>query len=129
MADMSNLGEDNALNGVLVAGTTYWMALNTAAGGTTNAASTTELTGGTYARQAITFGTASAGSVLSSGTYASQSFNSGSSSVAGGVYATIWTASVAGNYLWGSPSTVIPGPVPAGATLTFASGAIAGVIS
>ena len=64
MARLSTTDADTMLNASVVAASTYYLALFTTDPGTTGASG--EVTGGSYARQVIQFGTASAGSVASS---------------------------------------------------------------
>ena len=124
MADLTNASELNAAEGVLNTSTTYYLSLHTADPSTTGAS---EVTGGSYARQAITF-TAGTNTLSSGGTHASQSFT-GMPSEAGNLWISIWTASTSGTYLWGGSSAAVTGPVASGATVTFASGAVTAAIS
>ena len=69
MADLPVAQANAMLDAAFVAATTYYMSLHPATPGTTG---TSEVTGGSYARQAITFGSAAEGSKASSGASAAQ---------------------------------------------------------
>ena len=97
MARLPVAGENAAIAAVLVPGTTYYLSLHSADPGTTGAS---ELSGGTYARQAYVPSTASAGAV--SNTLAITVPNAGSVAV---TYDGIWTAATVGTYLIGAPLT------------------------
>ena len=122
MADLSSASVDTMLDALLVTGTTYYLSLHTADPGTTGA---NEVTGGSYARQAITFAAASAGSKPSNDT---QAFT-GMPAAAGDLWVGVWTAATAGTFLWGDPSSAVTGPVAAGAAVDFASGAVTATLS
>ena len=123
MADFPATSSDTAIAALLVPGTTYYLSQHTADPGTTGA---NEVTGGSYARQPITFGTASAGSEASTD---AQSFTS-MPSVTGDLWSGLWSAVTGGTFLWGDPNSTVTGPVAAGATVDYAIGAIvAGPIS
>lgn len=124
MADLTTASADTMLAAApCVAGTTYYLGLNTADPGTTGAS---EVSGGSYARQAITFGTPASGSQASTD---SQSFT-GMPAESGGVpYFSIWTAATAGTYLAGGTTSGLSGAISAGATISFATGAVTLTVS
>lgn len=122
MSRVTTATADTALDAVLVPSTVYYLALFTSDPGTSG--SSGEVTGGSYARQAITFGSASAGSKASSGTDASQSFT-GMPAESGGIgYLGIFTASSGGTYIIGGTVSGLSGSLPSGITVSVASGAI-----
>ena len=107
------------LNAGFVPSTTYYLALFTTDPSTTGASG--EVTGGSYARQSIAFGSASSGSQASTST---QTFT-GMPVEAGGVpYFGLFTASTSGTYLGGGTTTGLSGAISAGSTVTFATGAV-----
>jgi len=120
MALVPDANCNTGLDAMFVTATVYYLSLHTATPGTTGAS---EVTGGSYARQAITF-TASATHVkVSGGASASQSFT-GMPVEAGGVpYAGVWTLSSGGTYLGGLTTSGLSGAISVGATINFASGA------
>ncbi len=118
MTDLPAGSINTALNAVLVTATTYYQSLHTADPGTTGAS---EVTGGSYARQAITFAAASGGSKASN---LATSFTGMPAESGGTPYLGLWTAATAGTYLWGGATTGLSGSIPAGATVDFASGAV-----
>lgn len=101
-----------AVAAALIPGTTYYLSLHSADPGTTGAS---ELSGGTYARQALVFGAASGGVVANNAAITSP--NAGSVSV---TYVGVWSASTAGTYRNG---LAMGSPVTA-ASIAFAIGAI-----
>ena len=120
MADMSTTARNNALKGVLVPGTTYYLSLHTATPGTTGAS---EITGGSYARKSIVFATPTTGSEASN---TAQTFTTMPAKLI--KYVGIWSAATSGTYYWGGALTANV-TVPAGATLKFASGSVTASIS
>ena len=122
MADLPSASIDTMLDALLVAGTTYYLSLHTADPGTTGA---NELAGGSYARQAITFAAASGGSKASND---AQAFT-GMPAVSGDLWIGIWSAATAGTFLLGDPSAAVTGPVAAGASVDFASGAVTATLA
>lgn len=121
MADLTTASADTMLDAILVPSTVYYLSLHTANPGTSGA---NEVSGGSYARQPITFGSAAAGSKASSGTDATQSFT-GMPTESGGVpYLGIWTASTSGTYICGGTTSGLSGAISSGATIDFASGAV-----
>lgn len=122
MADLTTASADAMLTAApCVPTTVYYLSLHTASPGTTGAS---EVTGGSYARQAITFGTPSAGSQVSAGTDASQSFAGMPAEGSGTPYFGVWTASSGGTYLAGGTTSGLSGSIPAGATVSFSSGQV-----
>ncbi len=119
MARLSTTDADTMLNASVVAATTYYLALFTTDPGTTGASG--EVTGGSYARQAITFGTAAAGSVASTD---SQLFTNLPVEAGGIGYFGIFTALTLGSYKWGGTVTGLSGSLPAGINVSFATGGI-----
>jgi len=111
--------ENTMLNAGFVPSTTYYLALFTTDPGTTGASG--EVTGGSYARQSIAFGSASAGSQASTST---QTFTSMPVEAGGVPYFGLFTASTSGTYLGGGTTTGLSGAISAGSTVTFATGAV-----
>jgi hypothetical protein len=105
--------ENTAGNAVLFAGTTYYLSLHSADPGTTGAS---ELTGGGYVRQAVTFATWASGA--SSNTASAAVPNAGTTAA---THFGLWTASTSGTYLIGG---ALASSVTA-ASVTFAAGAVA----
>ncbi len=122
MPDMPAASENSAVGGVLNTTTTYYLSLHTADPGTTGA---NEVTGGSYARQAITFGAASGGVMASTD---AQTFTS-MPAEAGNLWIGLWTAVTAGTFLWGDQTAAVTGPVAAGASVTFAIAAVTAAVS
>ena len=102
--------------------TTFWLALFTSDPGTTGASG--EVTGGSYARQQITFGTASGGTSVSAGGSASQSFPNMPAEAGGIPFFGIMSAVTAGTYQGGGTTTGLSSALPAGATVNFAAGQV-----
>lgn len=124
MSRLSTTSENAAIAAVLVPSTTYYLALFTSDPSTTGASG--EVTGGSYARQSIAFGSASGGSEAST---TSQSF-SGMPAEAGGVpYFGIFSASSGGTYVCGGTTTGLSGAISAGSTITFATASVTASIS
>lgn len=119
MARLSTTDADTMLNASVVASTTYYLALFTTDPGTTGASG--EVTGGSYARQVITFGTAASGSVASTD---SQLFTALPVESGGIGYFGLFTAVTAGTYKWGGTVSGLSGSLPAGINVSFAVGAI-----
>lgn len=117
MSDLPAAQENAAGAAIVTAGTTYYLSLHTADPGTTGAS---EVTGGSYVRKAIVFNTWASGATASNAAIAF----TGMPSESGNLWIGIWTASTAGTFLWGSPTAAVTGPVAAGATVNFASGAV-----
>lgn len=121
MARLPTAQENTGLDALFVTSTVYYLGLNTADPGTTGAS---EVTGGSYVRQAITFAAASSGSKASGGADAAQSFTGMPVEAGGCPYLSIWTASTAGTYLGGGTTSGLSGAISAGSTINFASGAV-----
>lgn len=119
MADLTTSSADTMLTAApCVPSTTYYLSLHTASPGTTGAS---EVSGGSYARQAITFGAASAGSQVSTN---SQSFTNMPAEAGGVPDFGIWSAASGGTYLCGGTTSGLSGAISSGATVTFATGAV-----
>lgn len=112
--------ENAAVAAMFVPSTTYYLALNTA-DPTTSGGS--EVSGGSYGRLALAFGSASGGVETSTN---AQNFTSMPSCTV--PYSSIWTASTSGTYLGGMAlgSSLT---VASGATVAFAIGAVTAAIS
>lgn len=123
MARLSTTDADAMLNASVVPATTYYLALNSTDPGTTGAG---EITGGSYARQVITFGSATSGSVASTD---SQLFSSLPVEAGGIGYFSIWDAATAGAFKWGGTTTGLSGSLPAGINVSFATGAVTATLS
>lgn len=118
MSRLSTTAENAGVQAILVPSTTYYLALFTTDPGTTGASG--EVTGGSYARQAITFGSASAGSTASTN---AQSFT-GMPAESGGIpYFGIFSAASGGTYELGGTTTGLSSAISAGSTIDFAIGA------
>jgi len=115
MARLATATENTGIAAMFVPSTTYYLALFTTDPGTTGASG--EVTGGSYARQAITFGAASGGSEASTN---AQTFTSMPVEAGGCPYFGIWTASSGGTYLGGGATSGLSGAISAGSTITFA---------
>jgi hypothetical protein len=119
LAALSDYLENALLNEVLrnvgyTPAATVYLALFTTA--TTDAGGGTEVTGGSYARQAITFGAASGGMCSNTGAVSFASMPAATVT-----HAAIMDASTAGNMLFHGALTASK-TVGAGDTLTFAIG-------
>lgn len=101
-----------------VPATTYYLSLHSADPGTTGAS---EITGGSYARQAITFGTPASGSQASTN---SQSFTNMPAEAGGTPYFGLWSAASGGTYEGGGTTSGLSGAISAGSTVSFATGAV-----
>lgn len=125
MARLPVAQENAALDALFVTTTTYYLALFTTDPTTSGASG--EVTGGSYARQAVVFGTgASAGSKAST---TAQSFV-GMPAEAGGVpYAAIFSLASGGTYLGGMTTTGLSGAISVNATIDFAIAAVSWVLS
>jgi hypothetical protein len=99
-----------------------FLSLHTTDPGTTGA---NEVTGGSYARQAITFGAASGGTATSTN---GQTFTN-MPAEAGNLWIGTWTLVSGGTYEWGGATAAVTGPIPAGASVVFAIGAVTGTAS
>ena len=119
MARLSTSSENAGLNAILVPSTTYYLALFTSDPSTTGASG--EVTGGSYARQAITFGSATGGAQASTN---AQNFTLMPLESSGVPYFGLFTAASSGTYLGGGTTTGLSGSIPAGSTVAFAIGAV-----
>ena len=119
MARLPAAQENAGLNAMFVPSTTYYLALFTTDPGTTGASG--EVTGGSYARQSIAFGSATSGSQAST---TAQNFTSMPIEASGIPYFGIFTASTSGTYLGGGTTSGLSGSIPAGSTVAFAIGAV-----
>ena len=119
MARLPAAQENAGLNAMFVPSTTYYLALFTSDPSTTGASG--EVTGGSYARQAIAFGSASAGSQASTN---AQTFT-GMPVEAGGVpFFGLFTSASSGTYLGGGTTSGLSGAISAGSTVTFSIGSV-----
>jgi hypothetical protein len=104
---------------MFVPATTYYLALFTSDPSTTGAAG--EVVGGSYARQAITFGSATAGSQASTN---AQNFTLMPLEASGIPYFGLFSTVSGGTYLGGGTTAGLTGSIPAGSTIAFAVGAV-----
>jgi len=123
MALLAVTSENTAIAAVFVPSTTYYLSLHSATPGQNGAS---EITGGSYARQALTFGAASGGSESSTN---SQTFTNLPAEASGIPYFGIWSASSGGTYIGGGTTTGLTGSLPAGISVNFATGAVTVAIS
>jgi len=123
MALLSVSAENTAISAVFVPSTTYYLSLHSATPGQNGAS---EITGGSYARQALTFGAASGGSEASTN---SQTFTNLPAEASGIPYFGIWSAATGGTYIGGGSTTGLTGSLPAGISVNFATGAVTVAIS
>ena len=119
MARLPAAQENAGLNAMFVPSTTYYLALFTTDPSTTGASG--EVTGGSYARQSIAFGSATSGSQAST---TAQNFTSMPIEASGIPYFGIFTAATSGTYLGGGTTSGLSGSIPAGSTVAFAIGAV-----
>ena len=124
MALLPNAQIAAGLDAQFVATTVYYLSLHTATTGTTG---TSEVTGGSYVRQAITFGATSGATKVSAGADASQSFTGMPVEAGGCPYAGIWTLATGGTFLGGLTTSGLSGAISVGSTINFASGSTAWV--
>jgi len=118
MARLSVASENTALSSVFVPGTTYYLSLHSGDPAQNGAS---EISGGSYARQAIVFTSASAGSESNT---ASITFTSLPAESGGIGYFGVWTASTSGTYLGGGTTTGLTGSLPSGISVNFATGTV-----
>jgi len=123
MALLAVASENTAIAAVFVPSTTYYLSLHSATPGQNGAS---EITGGSYARQALTFGAASGGSESSTN---SQTFTNLPAEASGIPYFGIWSAASSGTYIGGGTTTGLTGSLPAGISVNFATGAVTVAIS
>ena len=119
MARLPAAQENAGLNAMFVPSTTYYLALFTSDPSTTGASG--EVTGGSYARQAIAFGSASAGSQASTN---AQTFTNMPVEAGGVPYFGLFTSASSGTYLGGGTTSGLSGAISAGSTVTFAIGSV-----
>ena len=119
MARLPAAQENAGLNAMFVPSTTYYLALFTSDPGTTGASG--EVTGGSYARQSIAFGSATSGSQAST---TAQNFTLMPIEASGVPYFGIFSAVSGGTYLGGGTTSGLSGSIPAGSTVAFAIGAV-----
>lgn len=127
MARLPTAQANAAVAAMFPTASTYYLALFTTDPGT--AGSSGEVTGGSYARQALTFSTASGGTSVSGGTSASQSFTNMPAEAGGIPYFGIFSAVSGGTYLGGGTTSGLSGSIPSGATVSFAAGQVSVSIS
>ena len=127
MTRLPTAQENTGIAALFVPTTVYYLALFSADPGTSGASG--EISGGSYARQPITFGSASGGAEVSSGTDAAQNFTSMPAESGGCPYFGIFTASTSGTYLGGGTTSGLAGSIPSGSTVSFASGAVSVALS
>ena len=123
MALLAVASENTAIAAVFVPSTTYYLSLHSATPGQNGAS---EITGGSYARQALTFGAASGGSESSTN---SQTFTNLPAEASGIPYFGIWSAASGGTYIGGGTTTGLTGSLPSGISVNFATGAVTVAIS
>jgi len=123
MALLAVASENTAIAAVFVPSTTYYLSLHSATPGQNGAS---EITGGSYARQALTFGAASGGSESSTN---SQTFTNLPVEASGIPYFGIWSAASGGTYIGGGTTTGLTGSLPDGISVNFATGAVTVAIS
>ena len=119
MARLPIAQENTGLNAMFVPATTYYLALYTTDPSTTGASG--EVTGGSYARQGIAFGSASAGSQASTN---AQTFTGVPVLAGGAPYFGLFTSASGGTYLGGGTTTGLSGAISAGSTVTFSIGSV-----
>jgi hypothetical protein len=113
MPDLGTGIANEALTGIFTPGVTYMLSLHSTDPSSTGA---NELSGGGYARQAITF-TSPVGGVMTS--VASQRFSNVPAAAI--IYLGLWSA--AGAYMIGNPQESFIG-ISAGANLVFSAGTV-----
>jgi hypothetical protein len=112
---------DAGLDAKIVTGTTYYLGLHTGNPGITGAS---EVSGGSYARQSIVFGTAAAAGLKASTT--AQSFTGMPACTV--TYLCLWTTLSGATPVWsGILDTALT--IPVGSTVNFAAGAVTGADS
>lgn len=118
---LTNFGEAAALDAAGVLGGTKYMALFTAAPGETGGG--TEVTGGAYARVAITFGAASQGAPSTKSNSAAINFAAASADWGNVTHWAVMDAASAGNMIWYGTLTVARN-ILNGDTASWAIGAL-----
>lgn len=128
MPDISPLYGTTALAAPLIPGNNYYLSLHSTDPGSNGA---NEITGGSYARQIITFSTPTTPFSFPSGIQ--QSTNAqifiNMPALAGNVWFGVWGALSGGNFQIGSPSAAVTGPIILASTVDFATAAIQIVVS
>lgn len=119
MSRLSTTAENAGIAAIAVPSTTYYLALFTTDPGTTGASG--EVSGGSYARQAITFGSASGGSESSTN---AQTFTNVPAEGSGIPYFGVFSAATGGTYEFGGTTSGLSSAISAGSTVTFAIGAV-----
>lgn len=122
MANMNATAKKDAVKGVLVPGTTYYLSMATATPGTTGTHEGVSIT-----RGAIKFGTPTATGKQKSSTAATVKVGT----KAKYPYLMVWTAATGGTCLWSgtNTSTWKTTTVPATTTVKFAAGTVSAKIS
>lgn len=115
---LPNATENTMVQAGIVPTTTYYVSLHSATPSQTGA---NEITGGSYARQAIVFGSAVAGVMAST---SAQTFSSLPAITGGISFFGLWSASSGGTYEGGGAVTGAGGTLGAGSTIAFAIGQI-----
>jgi len=119
MSRLSTTAENAGIAAIAVPSTTYYLALFTSDPGTTGASG--EVSGGSYARQAITFSAASGGSESSTN---AQTFTSMPAEAGGIPYFGVFSAATGGTYEFGGTTSGLSSAISAGSTVTFAIGGV-----
>lgn len=118
MALMPNGSLNTGLDAKFPPGAGQYLSLHSATPGTTGAS---EVTGGSYARQPISWASAASGSKASSN---AQSFT-GMPAEAGGIpYVGVYSASTGGTYLGGMATSGLSGAISSGGVVDFASAGV-----
>lgn len=123
MPDVSAFYGTLALTSTLVTGTTYYLSLHSTDPGILGV---NEISGGSYARQAITFSNPFTPTGFPSGlqeSVSSQTFTN-MPAVSGNLWFGIFDAPTSGDYLIGGTSAAVTGPIIAASTVDFAANAI-----
>jgi|ERR1035437_2293252 hypothetical protein len=115
--------ESLAIAAAIVPTTTYYLSLHN---GDTSTTGANEISGGSYARQAIIFGAASGGVVTSTD---AQDFTVMPVETGGCPYFGIWSASSGGTFEGGGATTGLSGSIPAGASIHFATASVSCSVS
>lgn len=114
-------------NAMIAAGivptTTYYLSLHSATPGTTGA---NEISGGSYARQALAFGAASAGVLTSTD---AQTFTNMPAESGGCPYFGIWSTSTGGTFLGGGTTSGLGSAISSGGVVSFAIAAVTCTLS
>lgn len=119
MSRLSTTAENAGIAAIAVPSTTYYLALFTSDPSTTGASG--EVSGGSYARQAITFSAASGGSESSTN---AQTFTNMPAEAGGIPYFGVFSAATGGTYEFGGTTSGLSSAISAGSTVTFAIGGV-----